>query len=219
MMFPPIDEAYARAVLESRETPERFDDAMARIDAGHVLLSTFYVGARGRGTPLHLAVSENETAYIAELLERGSDPNARFDGEPTTSPPLFVVRSVEALKMLVAKGARLDAMSGGEPYLHFCVRMTRVSSHPAWFALATAAVERGADPAQKDALGQDAATFAMTMGSRIAKQFAPILGVTRTPPDTSEPSAKSARAPKKAKSTKKANSAPAVKKAKRAKKT
>ena len=183
--FVPLDHEYARAVLDSRETPQRFDDALRRIDAGHVALDGFYEAERGRGTPLALAVQQNELAIVDELLRRGGDPNARCVDEATeiaTPPIVHMARSVEVLERLVAAGARLDAASiGGEAFLRHCIRMTRVTSHPSWTTMATRAVALGADPKQRDDLEQDAAAFAASMGARVAKAYASIVGVAAAP--------------------------------------
>lgn len=196
----PLDAAYVRAVFESREDPARLDDALGRIAAGCVEPSTFYRDPSGLvGTPLTFAVRENEVVLVDALLARGADANARRVDPATNlaSPPiLFGIRSTDVLRRLVAGGARLDAGSlDGETFLQHCARMTRVSGHPLWLAAATAAVELGADPRQRNDAGQDAATFAASMGARIGRAYVSLFGAQKLASPPPNPSAK--QAPKK----------------------
>lgn len=59
--------------------------------------------------------------------------------------------------------------------------MTRVSGRPVWQALAARAIGLGAAPAQPDAQGQDAAAFAASLGPRVAKAYASLLGAAHAP--------------------------------------
>lgn len=180
--FPDLDAEYATAVQDSYAVGRRLDDALARLDGGFVDPNTFYVQtkpAQRIGTPLVFALLDNALVYVDALIARGADPNVTFRDEEgiVWGPALFFVRSVECLERLVAGGADLSVQRGGETYLHHCVRMTRVSRHPVWATLASAAIRLGANPKQPDARGVDAIAFASEMGVSVAKVFAPIFGV------------------------------------------
>jgi len=197
MTLPQLDAEYARAVAESAEAPHRFDDAMARIEAGHVEVNTYYTHpvSKGSGTPLVFAVIGDALAYVEELLARGADPNLTLPAEHGSfyPPAVFYVRSLEAFDLLVKRGARLDTVSqGDESFLHHCIRMSRGSRHPLWLHLARTAIARGASPAQVDAGGRDAAAFALSMGTSIAKLYAQVLGVSVPAPATKAPTEKTA---------------------------
>ncbi len=222
--LPTLDAKYARAVAESAESPPRFDDAMARIDAGHVDVNAYYEHPvrKGVGTPLVFAVIEDELAYVAELLARGADPDRTLavDEGPFYAPAIFYVRSAEAFELLVKGGARLDAASqGAESFLHHCIRMSRTSRHPLWLRLAQAAVAHGSSTAQADAGGRDAAAFALSMGASIFKLYAQVLGVPapaavqkKSPPDKPAASAPVKKADSKKSAAKKSPPASPVKK-------
>ncbi len=69
------------------------------------------------GTPLSAAVEKNNVAMVNILLNAGADPNQREGNGESLAPPLMSAKSPTIVRLLIAKGADVNAELHGSTVL------------------------------------------------------------------------------------------------------
>ena len=143
-----------------KSTTIDFFAAVAGGDAAHVreLLPHNDVNARDceAKTPLYVAVTEQQTATVELLLEKGADPNLRVGGN-TALVPAVVSDRLDLVDKLVKYGADVNARTDNGYVLLEAVK----ESGP---AVVVALLSRGANARAADPNGRTGVMFAVKRG-------------------------------------------------------